>query len=263
MTTPLTPRERLDELLAMQAIEGLTAPETQELERLLREHPDVDPAQYSDAAAAAFLASPAAREPMPAQLRDAIAKTIPAHARTGGDGRAVVGAIGPARGGASWLPWLAAAAGIVLAAWAWWPRLATQPAPSPAEQIKQTLAAAPDVTRIPWQRQADATATNMTGEVVWSQSLKKGYLRFTGLAVNDRSKEQYQLWIFDKNLPDARYPIDGGVFDNPAGVAELIVPIDARIPVTEPAAFAVTVERAGGVVVTTKERLVALAPVTF
>ena len=33
-----------------------------------------------------------------------------------------------------------------------------------------------------------------------------------GSSANDPKKHQYQLWIFDK-AQDAKYPIDGGVFD--------------------------------------------------
>jgi anti-sigma-K factor RskA len=81
---------------------------------------------------------------------------------------------------------------------------------------------------------------------------------FRGLASNDASAEQYQLWIFDRNQSDA-HPIDGGVFDVPAGVDEVIVPIDAKIDVSEAWQFAVTVEQPGGVVVSDRSRLPLLA----
>ena len=47
---------------------------------------------------------------------------------------------------------------------------------------------------------------------------------------------------------DAR-PVDGGVFDVPAGAAEVIVTIDAKLAIARPTAFAVTLEKPGGVVV--------------
>ena len=81
-------------------------------------------------------------------------------------------------------------------------------------------------------------------------------MRFVGLAPNDPTVEQYQLWIFDRAQPEAT-PIDGGVFDVVAD--EAVVAIDAKLPVVEPYLFAVTVERPGGVVVSDRSRLTALA----
>jgi len=69
---------------------------------------------------------------------------------------------------------------------------------------------------------------------------------------------QYQAWIFDA-ARDERYPVDGGVFDVPAGADEVIVPIQAGIPVQRAVAFAVTVEQPGGTVVSDRAKLVAFA----
>jgi anti-sigma-K factor RskA len=82
-------------------------------------------------------------------------------------------------------------------------------------------------------------------------------MRFVGLRRNDAAREQYQLWIFDGRR-DQRYPVDGGVFDAD-GRDEIVVPIRARLPVGTPLAFAVTLERAGGVVVSDRERVVVIA----
>jgi len=53
-------RERLLELLADRATQGLSAEESRELEALLREHPDVDADTLDRVAAAVYLASDAA-----------------------------------------------------------------------------------------------------------------------------------------------------------------------------------------------------------
>ncbi|MCG8653063.1 MAG: anti-sigma factor, partial [Pirellulales bacterium] len=74
--------------------------------------------------------------------------------------------------------------------------------------------------------------------------------------VNDASVEQYQLWIIDPQRDDE--PIDGGVFDIKQN-GEVIVPINAKLTVIEPAAFAVTIEKPGGVVVSTQQRLPLIA----
>jgi anti-sigma-K factor RskA len=65
------------------------------------------------------------------------------------------------------------------------------------------------------------------------------------------------LWIFD-GTRDKRYPVDGGVFDVPANSAEVVIPIRATLPIRKAAAFAVTVEKPGGVVVSGLGHVVAL-----
>ena len=98
----------------------------------------------------------------------------------------------------------------------------------------------------------------MKGDVVWSNSAQKGFVRFSNLPVNDKTKEQYQVWIFDENQ---KHPVDGGVFDaNEAG--EIIIPIDPKIKVQKPKMFAVTAEKPGGVVVSPLEKVMAVAKVS-
>lgn len=103
----------------------------------------------------------------------------------------------------------------------------------------------------------DPTARGAAGDVVWSNEHQTGYMRLEGLAPNDPSEFQYQLWIFDE---DQKHPIDGGVFDVPSGRTDAVVPIDAKIRVAKPTLFAVTVERPGGVVVSDRERIALIAP---
>ena len=71
-------------------------------------------------------------------------------------------------------------------------------------------------TRIAWAPTADSTALGASGDVVWSTRAQRGVMRLIGLKSNDVKRWQYQLWIFDKTR-DQRYPVDGGVFDVPAG----------------------------------------------
>ena len=83
-------------------------------------------------------------------------------------------------------------------------------------------------------------------------------MRFVGMPVNDATAEQYQLWIIDPDRDEE--PIDGGVFDIESS-GEVVVPINAKLAVLNPAAFAITIEKPGGVVVSTQERLPLIAPV--
>lgn len=103
----------------------------------------------------------------------------------------------------------------------------------------------------------DAAGQAVHGEVVWDASKGGGYLKLAGLPVNDPRREQYQLWIFD-GTRDERFPVDGGVF-NVERNGEIEVWIRVPIPVRDAAMFAVTVEQAGGTVVSDRGRIVALA----
>ncbi|MEO1237378.1 MAG: anti-sigma factor, partial [Planctomycetota bacterium] len=91
--------------------------------------------------------------------------------------------------------------------------------------------------------------TQVAGHVAWSDTTQTGYLVLDGLPANDPAVAQYQLWIVDPARDD--FPVDGGVFDvapNLAADGRAYVPIDAKLPVDRPAAFAVTLEQPGGVV---------------
>jgi hypothetical protein len=63
----------------------------------------------------------------------------------------------------------------------------------------------------------------------------------------------------DENQGD-KMPIDGGTFDvNSNG--EVVVPINARLKAKAPHLFAVTIEKPGGVVVSKREKIAAIAKV--
>jgi anti-sigma-K factor RskA len=171
---------------------------------------------------------------------------------------------------ASWgskVGWFAAAASVLIALAGWWPRLQTGgdptmeiPVANTLEQERQQLLAQQGVVTRTWQTTQDPAASGVTGDVVWDQRTQNGYLRFRGLQANNTDELQYQLWIFDGER-DERYPIDGGVFDIPPGQGEVIIPITAKLQVLKPAMFAVTIEKSGGSVVSSRDRIVVLAPV--
>ncbi|HEY8074987.1 MAG TPA: anti-sigma factor [Labilithrix sp.] len=155
--------------------------------------------------------------------------------------------------------WLAAAACLALAIGAWKvrPRDAVVAVKSAAAERDDLLKSA-GTARLDWAATTDTASRGASGDVVWNAALQRGYMRFRGLAKNDPRGWQYQLWIFDKTRDD-KYPVDGGVFDVDAETGDVVVPIKARLPVNEPALFAVTVEKPGGVVVSKRERIVVTA----
>jgi hypothetical protein len=95
------------------------------------------------------------------------------------------------------------------------------------------------------------------GEVVWSDGKQEGYMTLSGIPANDPGQYQYQLWIVDPDR-DA-LPVDGGVFDIPAGQDKVVIPIDSKLAVRKPAAFVITREKPGGVVKSAQEVVVAIA----
>ena len=100
-----------------------------------------------------------------------------------------------------------------------------------------------------------------TGDVVWSPSQQRGYMRFVGLATNDPTPVQYQLWIFDQTR-------DAGVPRRRRRVRRVgdrrgRRPDQPQAPRRRPHLFAVTIEKPGGVVVSKRERIVVTATRTW
>ena len=170
------------------------------------------------------------------------------------------------------LGWLIAAAAFVIAAIGWLripassdPQGESPIASADPSSVLQLVANAPDSARWdwnPWEAKPEGGRSigeqnDVAGEVAWSTSHQTGVMRFVGLPPNDPEHFQYQLWIID---PTQKHPIDGGVFDVPT-VGECLVTIDPKIRVSEVAAFAITLERPGGVVVSDQDvRVVIAAP---
>jgi len=169
-----------------------------------------------------------------------------------------------------WSGWLAAAA--VLGLWVGTPgRRARETSPSapPASTppaATRSAGALRDsllqndraLLKLAWVSSTDDASPMIGGDVVWSAAAQRGVMRVVGLAPNDAKRSQYQLWIFDK-ARDSRYPVDGGVFDIPAGATEVVIPFAARLPVGEAIMFVLTVEAPGGAVVSGRERVVGVA----
>jgi hypothetical protein len=145
----------------------------------------------------------------------------------------------------------------------WWPRLfdpeaiaAAAIAPQWRAELgrERMLESVPHVGHWPWSDEAAAGK----GDVVWDNERQQGFLLLRGVAANDPKLVRYQLWIFDA-ARDERYPVNGGLFDVPAGREFVVVPVRPGVRVSHPAAFAVTVERPDGAVVSAREQVVAIA----
>ena len=127
---------------------------------------------------------------------------------------------------------------------------------TPAQERQKLIETAPDLARGSWGA-GNVKDVTPSGDVVWSDSKQAGYVRLSGLPKNDPNQKTYQLWIFDETQSD-KTPIDGGTFDVNAD-GEIIIPINAKLRPRNTKMFAITVEKAGGVVVSERKELVALA----
>lgn len=288
-------QERLLDLLTQREISRLNKDEEQEMKDLLDIFPEWrDDETLSITAAAINLSAVGADEEMPAHLQAKILASADQYFSRLEESKGKVLEFEPRQKTAPevrvnaaqdagegffgrlfktyWLGWaVAGAACLALAFNVWTTRNAppqivqntpvqTTPAPPGlAQQREQLLASAKDVVTTSWTDIDPKKPFNVQGDVVWSNAEQRGYMRFRNMPVNDRAKETYQLWIFDENQ-DTKTPVDGGVFDVDAN-GDVIIPIDAKIKVQKPVMFAVTAEKPGGVVVSKREKVLAIAKV--
>lgn len=275
--------ERLDprllELLADHATGDLATLERDEFDRLLASSPDAVEDAGLDMAIGALAVAFASEglERMPAAVKTGLVARGRAEVASRGAGLAGEGDRGPirieTRRTSGWMGWVAAAAAASVALVIWLTRptppvvTPAPPVPTLAEQRENLLNdPAGDTLEIAWTPNAEfAPSQGVSGDLVWNTRLQRGFMRFRGLAVNDPTQMQYQLWIFDGNRPQ-EYPIDGGVFDIEAAqidpqTGDVLVPIEPKLQVFQPGLFAVTQEQPGGVVVTDRQRILVLAPV--
>jgi anti-sigma-K factor RskA len=244
------PDEALVDLLVKQVTEGLSPAEQRELDVLDSASASRYLRELERAAAAVTLAGTARGEPLPPALR----ARLEAQALDFLNRPSKMAAPRASRwqGAAGWL---AAAACLILAVFGWL-RSPEQP-PTPAAE-RAALLARSESMKLDMSATKDPAAAGVSGDVVWDPVTQQGFLRFVGLPQNDPKVHQYQLWIFDATR-DQRYPVDGGVFDIPANASEVVIPIHARLPVQNAKAFAVTLEKSGGVVVSGREHILVLA----
>ncbi len=271
MSTRTEDMLRLDELLADRAMEGLSLAQSEEAAQLAAMLGREDDESLELAAAEAALGF-AATDPLAEPLPEAVRARIEA-AGTAWCAASVAPAPLPIRAAAtqsssaprfSGLAWFAAAAGLTLAALAWWgPWRGQTPnagvvqvsAQKEREQLITTCSDSVTLTWTDWSMDGEGPEIKgVKGDIVWSDSLQKGVMRFTGLPKIEGG--HYQLWIIDAERGMSQR-ISGGVFEG--GEGELMVCVSPRLPVRKGLAFAVTIEQPGGTWVSDMKRRVVIA----
>ncbi|WP_397569819.1 anti-sigma factor domain-containing protein [Schlesneria sp. T3-172] len=256
--------DRWEELQITRLLFGLSPDEQTEFDRLAEQSPVEQLHHFEQVVASLDLAwSDSTSMPLPDHLRKAIRSR--AIEELGGPVTVPTRPLEPTKTSSprsSKFPWLVAAACMVITMLTLFNSKLDPLDPSTALDLSQQrlklISTIDDVVQVDWAPGPTEIA-NAAGDVVWSPSEQSGFMRFRGLPVNDPTREQYQLWIFDKNQDD-KTPIDGGVFDI-SSEQEAIVSIHAKLRVQEAYLFAVTIEKPGGVVVSSRERLPLLAEV--
>ena len=233
------------DLLVQRATEGISDEQQAELDALLTEHGLEDTLELDLAAAAAAnaFALQDTRDPAeaPKHLRAKLSSDADAYF-----GQADSNVVRfPGRPVMNYVGW-AAAATLALALLFTYDTGPEGPL-SPGDARESLLANVDGTEVIPWAVPDDPEYALVDGNVVWNDDRQEGYLLLTNMPVNDPATSQYQLWIVDPDR-DAN-PVDGGVFDIPPGAGPVVVPIDAKLAVSRPVAFAITREQPGGVVV--------------
>ncbi len=264
----------LSDLLADRALQGLDDQQEARLQVLLREHPGIDEKMFDRTVGMlethfAFAEAEAMPPTLHERLRQAgqhwslshsaapIERLHFANSQPKQQARPHSQPIKRRR--SMLIGWGTIAACLALSVMLWQVFSSTDPTP---KELRQTLfVEARDLIAAEWARSEDPAATGAIGDIAWSGERQEGYMRMRGLAANDPTQAQYQLWIVDASRPNEP-PVSGGVFDIPATTEDVIIPILPEVRVCDPREFIVTIEPPGGVLVSSQERVPLQAVVT-
>jgi len=252
---------RAEELLADQAITGLDEQQAQELVNLLATDNAAMQDEFMRTAALVQLGIMSQKQsqlsPMPEHLRKRILAAAPVQTAKATSKAKVVNFRPAEQQVKTPLPWQQPLAGWAVAAMLALAFVVLRLDSGTGDfnsQRASLISEAGDAIVTAWTAPDDPRFSGVSGDVVWSDERQAGFMRLSGMPANNPANEQYQLWIVDPER--AAQPVDGGVFDVQAGNREVIIPINAKLAVNNPAAFAITLEKPGGVVVSAGPLLV-------
>ena len=274
-------KEKMLDLLTAKATGRISEEEARQLKELEEMFSEFkDDHSFELAAAAIGLINLKTDEPLPAHLRNRIlddaeqylvadAKDISEQKSSETEEYQKTLTFAPKRSIWQSLGWVFAAAACIALAVVIWnkprveyvqappPQITPTPTPNANEQRQQLLASSNDLVQKSWTDFDPKKPLNVRGDFVWSNSAQKGFARFQNMPVNDKSKETYQIWIFDETQKN---PISAGVFDADQ-TGEIIIPMEAAIRVEKPTMIGITVEKPGGVMVSDLSKVMAVAKI--
>ena len=258
--------ERLVELLIDRATVGLSAAEDAELSRLLAEE-SIDDDYSFDYIAHLLLESEGTKQTtgdesemksLPDHIRSQVVDTAEQHLPE----KSLVLSSGSQpmhRNRREILAWFAAAACLAIAAFAWSGSTEQSRtdliAMASADELDKFIRSSEedDLVEVDLKQGTDSVASGASGKVFWNRKTKRGFVRIDGLSVNDSAKEQYQLWIIDKERGIEDRP-NAGVFDISSDGMNVFT-FSSDLEVFQAQGFAVTVEKPGGVAVSDLSRI--------
>jgi anti-sigma-K factor RskA len=218
--------EQLEEQASLYVFGLLESSEAAAFERRLESDTDLRALVDHLDAAAATIAHQAPARPLPPELRTQVLSEI--------SGRNKVMAF-PRR--SVWIPWALAACLALACAYlvAESSRLRTRVTRLEERDFLARVQIASLSSKV-------ENAPNANAVVVWDEKKQRGILKVTQLPRNAADRD-YQIWLVDPRYKD---PVDGGVF-HVANDGTLSVPFHPNTPVREAQAFAISIERKGGV----------------
>jgi hypothetical protein len=237
---PANQNEQVTDLLADQALGWLSPEQEQELQLLAGPGYEEDglSLMMTCSVVEVSLLRPSDFEAMPVAVRRRLEASGAAWAVTMSQGPVLrVPGWRGRRSIAVVTPWLAAAACLTVAVFAWRSKAGIDPVTMverDPNRVEMQLAA----WRDPSLSTPDAPQPCL-GHLCWSQANQRGYLKLERLPAND-CEHQYQVWILDEH---GGQRISAGIFDCKG---ECVVPIQPGIPIHEAKEFAITMEESGG-----------------
>ncbi len=237
-------REELAELAALYALGTLEGDDLRRFEQELRSNPAAVTAlqeQEDNADLLAFLADPT---PPTASLEEKIFSSLPEQRPSNTNVRAKTPEPSAPTIAFNWLPWGIAAALAITCATFWVDRSAKLELIAEKDARIQNLEqeSVLDNLRIAVLRSQLATAPLAQAVAVWDGERQEGKLSVADLPAVGPD-QSYQLWIVD---PAYEVPVDGGVF-NTDETGSSSYTFSGNLPVSEINAFALSLEKAGGV----------------
>ena len=218
--------ESLEEQASLYVLGLLEGSEAAQFERQMESDPELRAFVDDLDEAAAALAHDAPARPLPANLRNRVVEEINRGKRIAFPQRRF-----------NWLPW-AVAAGLALAcSYLVAERVGLRSRITSLEQ--RDFFSQVQIASLSSKLQ---NAPNANAVVVWDEKKQKGVLKVTQLPANESNRD-YQLWLVDSRYKD---PVDGGVF-HVSNDGEMSVPFKPSAPVRDAKAFAISLERKGGV----------------